>query len=72
LVTLLLSSPFFFFLLVLFTFLPSTYQSPHPVFFSFSILWSRWVGDHPQEDLAKFWLQVRERKKKEALKKIPP
>ncbi len=28
-------SSFFFFFLVLFTFLPSTYQSPHPVFFFF-------------------------------------
>jgi hypothetical protein len=28
---------------------------------SFSILWGRWVGDHPQEDLTnQDWLQVQE------------
>ncbi len=29
--------------------------------FSFSLLWGNWNGDHPEEELAKIWLQVREK-----------
>jgi hypothetical protein len=30
-------------------------------FFCPPILCGWWIGDHPQEDLAKFWLQIREK-----------